>query len=252
MPMQSDAPAPLVRARIEGAERQYIEWDMEAGEQIWLDHGAFVAACGRFSLSARTAVAPSTSWWSVAFAPLRWLYYTLSKKASGERLWSELVTAVAPTQLVTGNPNGGQIERVFLEGDDDVLSLRRGAWIGHAGEVTLSASLAGVAVPMLFVAAPLLWQTARGVGDVYFGAHGRLRSFKVTPDEPLYVDPKALVGWRGRMQWRVQVVRDVRGALFAGEGFALLEGTGAGDVWIDTTDPPPRRLPASSPKPNLS
>lgn len=243
----NEAPAPLVSARVCGTEHQYVEWTMEPQDTVMLEHGAFLAAQGTFQLSARTAIAPTSSWWGVLLAPLRWAYYSASKKASGERLWSEVITAVDPTVLFASNPNGGQVERVFLDGDGDVLSLRRGAWIGHAGELTVSASLAGSLMPMFMACAPIIWQTVRGLGDVYFGAHGRLHTVALTPGRSLYVDAKALVGWHGAIEWRSHVVRDVRGALFAGEGFALLEGTGHGEVWIDTTDPPATRLPMPVP-----
>lgn len=225
-------PLPRERWEIRGASQQFLALNLETGDSVVLERSAFLSASRGIRITAATALGGARTWVGLAFGPLRALAQLLQKRAGGERWWSQVVTAEFPAEVLAQNPLGGQIAAIPL--DDHPLIMRRGSWIGQMGDVTLGVAVVGAMVAAVMADSPWVWQRADGVGDVFVGGHGNVVVYYLADGEEVVVDPTALLAWQSVARWEQVGIGSMSGALFAGEGWALLRAVGPGLVLIDT------------------
>ncbi|MBN2625956.1 MAG: TIGR00266 family protein [Spirochaetales bacterium] len=124
---------------------------------------------------------------------------------------------------------GDIIEMPMASGD--VLSLQKGAYLAHTGDLKLKTAWAGFVSWFSGEGLIKLKVTAGGAGSLFFGAYGGILERQVEGD--LKVDDGHLVAFDPALKLKVALAGGLFSSLFGGEGF-VTRVTGSGRVYIQT------------------
>lgn len=225
-------PPSVVPFRIEGADHQFVVFSLDPDDELFCEPAAFMMASGKITIGATPMTKSAESVFGLLLTPLRWLMQMVGRVASGERAWAQHIIASVPAEVALTNSEGGQIRRLTM--DNGVVTLARGRWIAHTGNMAIQiALLPGIGTAAL-TQAPLWWQRMSGTGDVFFGAIGRVVETVVAREEQVLVDGAHLIAWQGNPHFAPRYIGSIRGALFAAEGVGLLSITGPARLYLDS------------------
>ncbi|MDC7224869.1 MAG: TIGR00266 family protein, partial [Spirochaetales bacterium] len=124
---------------------------------------------------------------------------------------------------------GEIVERPMADGD--VLSLQKGAYLAHTGDLKLKSSWAGFVSWFSGEGLIKLKVTANGAGSLFFGAYGAILEREVDGD--LKVDDGHLVAFDPQLKLKVALAGGLFSSFFGGEGF-VTRVVGTGKVYIQT------------------
>lgn len=124
---------------------------------------------------------------------------------------------------------GEIVERKMKDGDE--LSLQKGSYLAHNGEIKLSSSWAGFVSWFSGEGLIKLKAKANGDGTLLFGAYGGIIQREVNGD--LKVDDGHLVAYDPSLKLKVALAGGLFSSLFGGEGF-VTRVVGQGKVYIQT------------------
>jgi uncharacterized protein (TIGR00266 family) len=126
----------------------------------------------------------------------------------------------------------GRILPVGLSGN--AILAQRDAFIAAVGQVQVSIALQKRFGGGLFGGEGFILEKLSGDGVVFIHAGGDLVSFELAPGETMRVDTGSVVAWDESVIYDVQMVSNIKSALFGGEGLFLTTLTGPGHVIVQT------------------
>jgi uncharacterized protein (TIGR00266 family) len=115
--------------------------------------------------------------------------------------------------------------------DGQEISMQRGAYLGHTGDVKLKASWAGFISWFSGEGLIKLKAKSTGNGILFFGAYGGIMKRRVEGE--LKVDDGHLVAYDPGLKLKLAMAGGLIASLFGGEGF-VTRVVGNGDVYIQT------------------
>ena len=133
-----------------------------------------------------------------------------------------------PLRVTIAQDVPGQIVAEQLEGGREI-SLQKGAYLGHTGNVRLKTSWAGFV--SWFSGEGLVKLKASGDGTLLFGAYGAMMKRTVRGD--LKVDDGHLVAYGPGLTLKLAMAGGLFSTLFGGEGL-VTRVVGDGEVYIQT------------------
>jgi uncharacterized protein (TIGR00266 family) len=206
-----------VKTTIHGAPSfSVVHVDLDAGETVTAEAGAMQSMSAELDMKAVTNGG---------------FFSALSKKAFGGESFfvNRFINNTGKTLRVSFSQDvpGEVVQREMKEGEE--LCLQRGAYLGHAGEVTFKAAWAG------FVSwlggEGLIKLRAKGPGTLWYGAYGGMVPRKVEGE--LKVDDGHLVAWDPSLKLKLALSGGLFASLFGGEGF-VTRLVGDGTVYVQT------------------
>jgi len=196
----------------------HVHVDLEPGETVTAESGAMQ------SMSAELDMKAVTNGGFFSALGKRWF--------GGESFFvNRFTNNGSGTMRVTLSQDvpGDIIELPMAAGD--VLSLQKGAYLAHTGDLKLKTSWAGFVSWFSGEGLIKLKITAGGAGSLFFGAYGGILERQVAGD--LKVDDGHLVAFDPALRLKVALAGGLFSSLFGGEGF-VTRVVGTGRVYIQT------------------
>jgi uncharacterized protein (TIGR00266 family) len=196
----------------------HVTVDLEPGEEITAESGAMQSMSAELDLKAVT----NGSFFSA-----------LAKRLlGGESFFVNRFTnnSDKTRHLTIAQDVPGQIVALELE-DGQEVTLQRGAYLAHVGQVELKASWAGFVSWIAGEGLVHLKARSTGKGTLFFGAYGAILERSVVGE--LKVDDGHLVAYDPNLKLKLAMSGGLFSTLFGGEGL-VTRVVGEGVVYIQT------------------
>lgn len=196
----------------------HVTVDLEPGEEITAESGAMQSMSAELDMKAVT----NGNFFSA-----------LGKRLfGGESFFVNRFTnnSDSTRTLTIAQDVPGQIVAMELE-DGQEVTLQRGAYLAHVGEVKLKASWAGFVSWMSGEGLVHLKAKSTGKGTLFFGAYGGILKRKVSGD--LKVDDGHLVAYDTNLKLKLAMSGGLFATIFGGEGL-VTRVVGEGAVYVQT------------------
>ena len=208
-----------MKAMVEGNPSfSHVHVDLEPGEMIIAESGAMQ------SMSAELDMKAITNGGFFSAIGKKWFggesFFVNRFTNEGSRSMRVTIAQDVPGQIV---------ELKMSEGQE--LSLQKGAYLAHSGEVKLRSSWAGFVSWFSGEGLIKLKVKATGQGTLFFGAYGGIIERDVNGD--LKIDDGHLVAYDPSLKLKVALAGGLFSSLFGGEGF-VTRVVGTGKVHIQT------------------
>ena len=155
----------------------------------------------------------------------------LKRKIAGE---SAFLTYFSGSGTVAfSSERMGKVVPVLLE--DDEIVAQRDSFLCGIGEVNVDFALQKSFSEGLFGGEGFILERISGNGIVFINATGFVEVKELESDSLLVETAKA-VAWDSSLSYEIEVIRDIKTALFAGEGLFLTKLSGTGTVILQSVD----------------
>ncbi|MGD9581266.1 MAG: TIGR00266 family protein [Vampirovibrionia bacterium] len=203
---------------ISGVISQSVKVDLEPGEYCWIAPGGMIYYTGYVD-------------WSVKIPG--GLKGAVNRMMSGENFKMTQVRAENYTGSVTFNSSQpGKIYPWNLENGPIITT--RGSFIGAAGDIEISVSIAKKAGAAIFGGAGLILQTISGEGIVFIHGCGDFIEKDLKAAESVYISSGNLAAFSKSADYDIKCVGNINKTLFGGEGLFMTKITGPGKVLLQS------------------
>jgi len=218
------APRKNEKYRISGTNVDMLFYNPEE-ENFYCEPGALVCFPDTIRISPTTGTNQNAS----AFRKV----ISMGKRiAGGEDLF--LLKAEGTGEVVISGKSPGKIVPLVLSCDSPVFALKD-AFLAGSGSFDISFSVQKLS-RAIFGGTGLITQKLTGNGTVFVFARGDFIVRELKEGERLLVDPANLLCWD--MDFRVKTIKDIKMALFGGEGLFLAEFEGPGTLVLQSSVKP--------------
>lgn len=160
----------------------------------------------------------------------------LGRLMTGESVFiNEFTAEGGPGAIQIAPGPTGDLDHVYLEGEDDVVFLENAAYVASSSTVEIASQWQGF-MKGFFSGAGLFLIRCSGPGDLWFNTYGALIEKEV--DGEYVVDTSHVVAFTGGLEYNVESIGGYKSLFFSGEGL-VCRFHGRGRVWIQT-----RKVPA--------
>ncbi len=208
-----------MKAQINGSPSfSHVHVDLEPGETVTAESGAMQSMSAEMDMKAVTNGGFFSGLGKKWFGGESFIVNRFTNNGSG-------TMRVTLSQDVPGEIR----EHVMAEGD--ILSLQKGAYLAHTGDLKLNTVWAGFVSWFSGEGLIKLKVAAHGPGSLFFGAYGAIIERQITGE--LKVDDGHLVAFDPALKLKVALAGGLFSSLFGGEGF-VTRVVGTGKVYIQT------------------
>jgi len=190
-----------------------LEFELEAGESVTAEAGAFLYGIGEFDVKTSTGGILS----GVARA-----------LAGGESMFLNTYTARGPCRLGFAPDIPGDVEEVKVNGP---WLLGDGAYLAHYGDIKVSIGQKGLRG--VLAQGELFWLKVDGVGSVWVSSYGAIHKLEVPPGEKVVVDNAHFVAMPQDVDFEVKLFKGLKSSILGGEGL-VVEVKGPAQIYIQT------------------
>ena len=154
------------------------------------------------------------------------------KVLAGESLFLTTYTARGAGVVGITGPFPGSVRQVELDGE---LICERHAYLGHVGDVEISAVTArSIGAGMTGGHEGFFLQVLKGKGTVWIHGGGDFIDFDLADGQLLQVDRGCMVAVEPSVRYEVKLLGGVAKSLFSGEGLFIIHFTGPSKVTLQT------------------
>ncbi len=212
--------------RIEGGNMQYLLVELEEGEEIFAEAGAFVCKTSNVKMETRMQGKGIGD----KFMKL------IKRKLTGESAFLVYFSCESGrgTVVFTG-PFPGKIVPVEVKPDRAFVAQKDAFLCGTPGveiDLTFTRSFKGG----LLGGEGFVLQKLKGDGVAFVHACGDIIEYNLAPGEILQVDTGCVVGFEETVKYSAEMIKSIKGILFGGEGLFLATLEGPGRVLVQTTN----------------
>lgn len=196
----------------------HVTVELEPGEDIVAENGAMQSMSAELDMKA---------------APNGGFFSALGKRLFGGESFfvSRFTNNSEKTRTLTiAQDVPGQIVAMELE-DGEEITLQRGAYLAHVGEISLKASWAGFVSWISGEGLVHLKAKSTGKGTLFFGAYGAIVKRAVQGE--LKVDDGHLVAYDPTLQLKLAMSGGLFATIFGGEG-VVTRVVGDGQIYVQT------------------
>ncbi len=194
-----------------------VELSLETGEQVLAEPGAMVSMSANMKIKTEMKGG---------------LLGGLKRKLAGENFMTNTFTAEgAPGVIKLAPSTPGDVEVLELNGE--TFFMQAGAYLAHAGDITIDAKFGGA--KSFFSGEGFFLLKVSGTGKLFFASYGGLK--KVHVDGEYIVDTTHIVAFPETISYNVEAVGGLKATFLSGEGL-VCRYTGQGDIYIQTRSAP--------------
>jgi uncharacterized protein (TIGR00266 family) len=155
---------------------------------------------------------------------------------TGESLFMTvfLNRAAAKRRAAFAAPYPGRIVPVHLAELGGELIVQKDAFLAAAKGVSIGIAFQKKLGVGLFGGEGFIMERLQGDGWAFIHAGGMLLERHLGPSETLRVDTGCIVGFQPSVAYDIQLVRNVKSAIFGGEGLFFATLQGPGKVWLQS------------------
>ncbi len=193
-----------------------LEIDLNPGETVVAQPGAFVTSIGEFDVK--------TNLFAGGF-------FKAMKRAlfSRESTILNYFTARTKVKLTFAPSLPGDVEGIPLNGNG--IYIGDGKYLAHYGNIDLDIKSLGLSG--IFTKGGIFWLHAKGNGIVWLESYGALVPVDVPDGQYIVVDNNHLAAMTDNARWDLIKFKGLKSFLFGGEGF-VIKIYGPAKVWIQT------------------
>lgn len=226
-------PPPIPKAQdltfeITGAEQQFITVALKPGERIIAESGALMFMSDGVKMEATTGC-QSKDLMDQAF--------TVGKRMlTGESLMLAQFTNAGSqnAEVAFAAPYSGNIVAQDLKALGGELICQKDSFLCADPSLTIDIAFQKNIGVGLFGGEGFILQRLRGEGLTVVHAGGTLVKKTLKAGETLRLDTGCLVAFTPSVEYDVEMVKDIKSALFGGEGLFLATLKGPGEVWLQS------------------
>ncbi|MFC1746380.1 TIGR00266 family protein [Candidatus Riflebacteria bacterium] len=208
-----------------GDDMQFVEVELDPGESVIAEAGAFMYQRGDIKMETIFGdpnKADDSILGKMFSAGKRWV--------SGENLFVTAFTAGsrrAKSQVAFAASYPGKIIPLNLA-EYGTMHCQKNSFLCAAKGVKTDIALSRKIGSGLFGGEGFILQKLDGDGMAFVHAGGTIREFNLTGGEILKIDTGCVVAFQAKMDFDIEINRDIKSGLFGGEGFvfATLKGPG--------------------------
>ncbi|HDN97539.1 MAG TPA: TIGR00266 family protein [bacterium] len=213
-----------MRYEIIGDNLQFVKIYLSEGEEVYAEAGKMMFKSANVSMESKLVGKPGENVITGA----------LKRVIAGESIFTTHFKAVSGEGVVAfAGDYPGRIEPIVLD-DGKSFIAQRDAFI--CAQISVEFSIAfqkhiGVA---LFGGEGFILEKFNGPGVVFIHGGGDFYIKELAPGEKLQVDTGCIVGFDDTVSYEINFVKDVKTALFGGEGIFLANLVGPGKVILQS------------------
>lgn len=230
-------PAPPLRRahdieyRINGAEMQYAEIDLDPGETVIAEPGAMMYMTTGIRMETHLGD-PNKS--GQGF--MGKLMSAGKRALTGESLFMTTFTSAGPGKqtVAFASPYPGKILPLHLDELGGEIICQKDAFLAAAKGMEVSIAFQKKIGVALFGGEGFIMQRLKGDGIALIHAGGTLMERVLSPGETLRLDTGCLVAIQPTVSYDIQFTGGIKNTLFGGEGLFLATLTGPGRIWLQS------------------
>lgn len=208
-----------------GPSFSMLRVDLLPGTTVIAEAGSMVARDSHVQMRTRLNASPMAGFWGSVRA---FFVAFLRRLLGAETFILTQYRAPMPGRVWLAPPLAGQIVHRSLHGE--TLVLAAGAYLAHAGDITLRLRFGGLK-GILAKRGPFFLELT-GHGDLFFATYGAVQCLEVSA--PFSLDNGHLVGYEGTLSFEVRSAGGgLLGLLASGEGL-VCDFSGSGRVYVQT------------------
>ena len=226
--------ADIIDYRIEGAEMQYVEVELDPGESAVAEAGAMLYMTSRITMNTVFGDGRSGE-------ETRGLMDNLlgagKRLLSGESLFTTIFThsgSSGKEKVAFAAPYPGKILPFHLDQMGGEIICQKDAFLCAARGVALEIAFQKKIGAGLFGGEGFIMQRLVGDGITFLHAGGTVFEYQLQPGEEIKLDTGCLVALQPGVDYDVEFTGGVKTALFGGEGLFLARLRGPGHVWLQS------------------
>ncbi len=182
---------------------QVLEVELEDGETVFAEPGAFVCSLGEVSIEAKTGDLGSALMRAVG---------------GGESIFQSKITAVGKAKVVIAPPAPAAVERIQLDGEEYLLG--DGVYLAHTGDITVSSKIGGLT--SIIAGSGLAFLSAKGNGEVFVSGLGGIGKVQLKEGETFLLDNTNFVAVNSTaVIERIKLGASILSSIFTGEAFGF-------------------------------
>ncbi|MEB3807027.1 MAG: TIGR00266 family protein [Desulfurococcales archaeon] len=201
-----------------GPAYSLLELELNAGEEVWFEAGAFVYSRGPIEVTTTSGGLGSA---------------LKRKLLGGESFFLNVARARGPSVVGLAPSAPGDIVGVDIAGE---LLVQDTSYLAHYGDLKVTTAWRGL--KGWLSEGQFFWLKIEGRGRAWLSSYGALETYTLQAGETMIVDNFHLVAMDPTVQWSARKFGGWKSFLFGGEGI-VFELRGPGRVWLQT-----RLLPA--------
>ena len=219
--------------RILGAERQFVEVELDPGESVVAEAGAMMYKDA--SVKMETVFGDGSDqkgrsgfWGSLLGAGQRLL--------TGESLFTTVFTQEggAKARVAFGAPYPGNILALNLSDYDGRLIVQKDSFLAAAKGVSIGIHFQRKILTGLFGGEGFIMQKLEGHGWVFVHMGGTLHQIQLEPGQELHIDTGCVAAFSSSVDFDIQQAGGIKTMLFGGEGLFFARLRGPGHVWLQS------------------
>ena len=218
--------------KICGAEMQFVEVELDAGESSVAEAGAMMYKDSRIQM--QTVFGDGSGTGGVGFMDK--LLGAGKRLLSGESLFMTVFThsGQGKARVAFGAPYPGNIIPVNLKKIGGTLICQKDSFLCAAKGVSVGIHFQRKILTGLFGGEGFIMQKLEGDGMVFMHAGGTVVDRTLEAGELLHVDTGCIVAMDPGVQFDIQQAGGIKTALFGGEGLFFATLTGPGRIWLQS------------------
>jgi uncharacterized protein (TIGR00266 family) len=207
--------------RAKGSDIQVVEIELKEGEEVVAEAGNLFYMNSSIRMEAKVD----------GEGVLGVIGNILKRKIAGE---SAFLTSFTGNGVVAfSSERIGKIVPILLEGDS--IYAQRDAFLCGAGDISVDVALQKRLSSGFFGGEGFILERISGEGVVFLNATGYLE-VKELQRETILVETAKAVAWSKGIDYEIEVIRDIKTAIFGDEGLFLTKLSGSGIVILQSVD----------------
>ncbi|MBI3038073.1 TIGR00266 family protein [bacterium] len=219
--------------RIFGDDLQFVEIELDPNESVIAEAGAMMYMDEKISMDTifgDGAKKQEDGFWGA-------LKSAGKRIITGESLFMTVFTNTVPegkSSVAFGAPYPGKIIVVDLREVGGTLLCQKEAFLCGAKGVSIGIAFQKRFGVGLFGGEGFIMQKLEGDGLVFCHAGGTIISKELAPNQVLKVDTGCIVAYQPSVDFDIEMAKNVKTALFGGEGLFFATLKGPGRVWLQS------------------
>ncbi len=201
---------------IVGDNLQGVRFELEPGESIYAEAGCLVWMGSGIEMTAEMKGG---------------ILGAIKRLLTKESIFLTKFTARFRDYVELAMPFPGKI--VAADASKGIIAQKE-AFIAMEPTVNTEVHITGIGAG-LWGGEGFVMQKFTGTGKVFFGAAGNVEEFNLGPGQVILVSTGKVVAFESTVRYDISAVKDVKAALFGGEGLLMTRLEGPGKVWVQTT-----------------
>ncbi len=218
---------------IQGSEMQFVEIELDPGESAVAEAGAMMYMDPSISMESIFGDGSQKNQQGGIFDKL---VGAGKRVISGESLFTTVFThqGAGKAAIAFGAPYPGNVIPLDLTSVGGTLICQKDSFLCAAKGVSIDIYFQKRILTGLFGGEGFIMEKLEGDGMVFIHAGGTVLEKELRAGQTLQVDTGCVVAFDNKVSFDIQRVRNIKTALFGGEGLFLANLTGPGRIWLQS------------------